>query len=149
MIKTVEQYLNSNPEASLKEYNEYVKTQTRKESTEAFENLRKCKEWYEQLTGRYFMINFNNTSFRAVYIDKHLPYRSSEKYMTYGIIVDDKECSISYKNTYINSEWFKCPYDSTTGKGVEEVREISEDEYGIIVAQYQRICGLFYKMKLK
>lgn len=149
MVKTVEQYLQSKPDASLKEYQDYVKEQTRKDSVETFENLRKCHEWYAQLAGRYFMINFNGTSFRMVHVDKPMKYKAGERYLTYCIILDDETCSIERTSMYLNPEWFSCPYDLSSGKGVEEVREMTKDEYDTIVAQYQKINKLFNEMKLK
>lgn len=149
MVKTIEQYLQSNPDASLKEYQDYVKEQTRIDSNNAFETLRKCHEWYAQLANRYFMINFNGTSFRMVYIDKPMKYKSGERYLTYCIILDDETCSIERTSMYLNPEWFACPYDLSSGKGVEEVREMTKDEYDTIILQYQKINKLFNEMKLK
>ena len=143
----IKSYLSSHPEASLKDYVDYldsIEKEKRDKETERQNNERK---YFESMIGKYFIINFNNSSYIVVYIDK-LISGTRDKFKCYDIIIGQKfsiECEIREFNKF----WFiNNPYlPPVLGQACQWTKEISKEEYEAIVKQYEEITSIFNHIK--
>jgi hypothetical protein len=146
---TINEYLKLHPDASLKDWADYIKSSEEEEFKERKERYKKCEEWYKTLEGRYFIINFNGASFCAVKIDK---WPSS----TYGNTYDCYNINLQYNGIWfekrpINRLWFDNPYESEyySGKGVSGYKEITEEDFDNIAYKAKQFKETIKEIDLK
>jgi hypothetical protein len=125
------EYLKVNPNASLREYNDFLEDKNRKSLEELVQAQLNKAKFFKSLSNKYYRIKFNTDS--KSYI--HLGEVTVNSYGTattpgcicYSIYRTSEELRIKKENNYsVNLLWFKSPlvYDS-----VDLAKEISEEEY--------------------
>lgn len=131
------EYINNHPDMTLKEYLDECKNNELKHQKEENERKKKEIEYYNSLKDKYFIINFNNSSYIIVYVDKELGNKNNVKFYCYSIVYwDNNRFEFKEETREFNNLWFDNPYTQnycTYGKPVQWCKEIKKDEYeGII-----------------
>lgn len=127
----LKQYLDSHPDASLKEYLDYLENESKIKLEEAKKLETEKEEWYKNLENKYFKVTHNATSFGYFYISEvqQAPYRAPVVIadIYYSILSTEKLLRISEENrNYVNHLWFGCPYENGA---VDLMTEISRQEF--------------------
>jgi hypothetical protein len=145
----IEIYYQSHPDATIKEFIDYTKEQDRRRQEAETERYNNCIDWYKNLEGRYFIINFNGTSFLAVYVDRWPSTEFNNKYQSYGISTD-KYSIINEKGRDINRYWFKNPYEKPYfGQNDGSCKEITKEEFEDIAKKCIEIKNIVESINLK
>ena len=138
METPVEIYYKTHPDATIKDFIDFIKEETRRKNEAERERSEKCTNWYKELAGRYFIFNFNGSSFLAVYVD-HCPSNEfNNKYQCYGISIKDSYCISNQNGREVNRYWFKNPYE-----------EITKEEFDDIANKYSQIKDIVESINLK
>ena len=145
----IEIYYRSHPDATIKEFIDYTKEQDRRKQEAENERYNNCIDWYKNLEGRYFIINFNGTSYLAVYVDRWPSTEFNNKYQSYGISTD-KYSIIDEKGREINRYWFKNPYEKPyCGQNNGSCKEITKEEFEDIAKKCIEIKNIVESINLK
>lgn len=147
---TIDEYLKLNPNASLKDWGDYLTSC--EEATKQYENeqYKKCEDFYKELEGRYFIINFNGASFCIIKVDKWPSNQYVNKYDCYNIYNDSYKSSIEFERRNINRYWFNNPYEKKYyGSGSTKCKEITKEEYDDIVDKAKKIKEIIGSINLK
>lgn len=145
----IEIYYRSYPDATIKEFIDYTKEQDRRRQEAETERYNNCIDWYKNLEGRYFIINFNGTSYLAVYVDHWPSTEFNNKYQSYGISTD-KYSIIDEKGRDINRYWFKNPYEKPYhGRNEGSCKEITKEEFEDIAKKCIEIKNIVESINLK
>lgn len=127
----IKQYLDSHPDASLKEYVEHLQNEADLKLKELEKYEAERREWYKNLASKYYKVRHNSVCFDYFYVcEVHCDNRTP-------IIVADKCYSImSSNNTLkliigsskenINHLWFGNP---TEYGAISIITEISQQEF--------------------
>lgn len=147
---TINQYLTANPNASLKDWCDYVTACDEEQSKNLQDQHQKCEDWYKTLKDRYFIINFNGSSFCAVKVDKWPSNLYVNKYDCYNIYSDSNKSSIEFEHRDINRSWFNNPYENICFKnGTKGIKEITEEEFNDIANKAEQFKEILKKINLK
>lgn len=150
MAMTSKEYLNKHPEATLKEYLDYVEAEDKAKNDAIAEREKKYKEWFESKIGSYFLIDFNGNSkmvFELAYSPnfgrstKNLVAKTSYEWFKDSINV---KLSIE-KNRHINALWLPNPYTNSPSLtlGVnKEVYELTKEEFDEYVSIFNEMKAL-------
>lgn len=139
MIEAKE-YLKNHPEATLNEYVKYVDKIKKDEIETAIEIERNKKQWYEDLIGRYFCINFNDRSKAYCKLSKNDNGLVSEP--CYNIYKDSSEISFKKETRYINYVWFNNPYEDNYKKDKHvRIVELTKEQYDEVVSKIEPIIS--------
>ena len=144
----IEIYYRNHPDATIKEYLEYCRKL--KENEKLNENTRyeNCIEWYKNLQDRYFILNMNNVSFIALYVDKWPDTEYDNRYTCYNINIEKP--NIIKDKREINRLWFKNPYEKPYyGEYYGGCKEITKEEFDSIVQKYNTIETLVKSINVK
>jgi hypothetical protein len=132
------EYYKTHPDASIKDYLDYVNEYREKEQKEREEKIKNCEEWYKALAGRYFVFDFNGCSFCAVKVDKWPSNEFRNKYDCYNI--DARRQGIVFENRDINRYWFNNPYERDyTGRDSTKCKEITKEQFDFIAENANNI----------
>lgn len=146
---SIENYYAIHPNATLKEYFDYIKEENKIKKQQVIEKEHKLIEWYKNLEGRYFILNFNNDSFLAVYVDKWPNNAYNNPYLCYNIVLDTN-CINEQEKRQVSRYWFKNPYeDNYFGQNEGSCKEITKEEFDSIVDKYKTIKNLIGTINLK
>ena len=130
-------YISTHPDMTLKEFLDEYKNNELKKREEESERYKKEVEYYNSLKDKYFIINFNNSSYLIVYVDKALGNRDHVKFHCYSLVYWDKDrFEFKEETREFNNLWFDNPYTKnycTYGKTIQWCKEITKDEYDAIV----------------
>ena len=150
METPVEIYYNTHPDATIKEFIDFVKEETRRKNEAERERSEKCTNWYKELAGRYFIINFNGSSFLAIYVDHWPSNEFNNKYQCYGISIKDSYCISNQNGREVNRYWFKNPYEKPYyGRNEGSCKEITKEEFDDIANKYSQIKDIVESINLK
>lgn len=146
-IASMGQFLKLNPSATLKEYVDYVNEAKKTNLQLSIERQKKANEFYRNLNGRYFFIDFNGNSHIYIQVvvnqdDRLCAPKSYEVLYKSGRLI---KTTIDFDRS-LNRLWFDCPYDDAyshySDKGVRQLKEITKVEFDSIVEKFETINNL-------
>lgn len=130
-------YISTHPNMTLQEFLDEYKNNELKKKQEESERYKKEVEYYNSLKDKYFIINFNNSSYLIVYVDKELGNRDHVNFHCYSLVYWDKDrFEFKEESRPFNNLWFDNPYGKnycTYGKPIQWCKEITKEEYEAIV----------------
>lgn len=145
---TINEYLKLHPDASLKDWCDYVTVCEEEQTKERQEQYKKCEDWYKALEGRYFIINFNGSTFCAVKVDKWPSNQYENKYDCYNIYLQYN--GICFEKRSINRAWFNNPYEKEYWtKGTNGCKEITAEDFDNIAYKAMQIKETIKEIDLK
>ena len=148
-IKDLELSLSANPNITLAEYLNQLNERQKIEREKRAEQLNNRVQWYKDLIGRYFIINFNGCAYSVVNVDKMFSSDLTTQFPVYNIYRSKDKFSIDKENRIINKLWFNCPYeDEYYGKGTTKVKEITKEEFENFTKLYESQSMLFNSLNL-
>ena len=148
-IKDLESYLSANPNITVAEYLEIFNKRQKAYQEILDERLNNRAKWYNDLVGRYFIIDFNTCSYRVVNVDKMFTADLTKQFPVYNIYRSKDKFSIDKESTLVNKLWFDCPYeDEYYGKGSIKVKEITKEEFDNFGKLYESQAALFNSLNL-
>lgn len=150
-MKTVEDFLQDNPNASLADYKKYCDTYNASIAKAKADSKSMYDNWLDEQTGKYFLINFNNESYVLMKYNGNNNGRDKEsKAISFYITKGYKSVtSIKVEYRIFNSRWLDClnPYRkefySSNGMWDQpstiQTIEISIEKAEAIFAKYDEI----------
>lgn len=150
-MKTVEEFLRDNPNASLADYKKYCDTykaslaKAKADSTEMYD------KWLDSQVGKYFLINFNGESYVLMkYNGNNNGKDKDSKAINFYITTGYKSItSIKVESRLFNSRWLDClnPYskDYYSSNGMwnqpstVQTTEIPVEKAEAIFAKYEEV----------
>ena len=148
-IKDLESYLSANPNITVAEYLEIFNKRQKAYQEILDERLNNIAKWYNDLVGRYFIIDFNTCSYCVVNVDKMFTGDLTKQFPVYNIYRSKDKFSIDKESTLVNKLWFDCPYeDEYYGKGSIKVKEITKEEFDNFGKLYESQAALFNSLNL-
>lgn len=148
--KEIEIYYKDHPNSTLKEFLDYVKEQDRIKFDLESENYYKKMDWYKNLEGRYFMINFNSNLFLVLYVDHWPNSEFRNKYLCYNISISDSYITKQDERN-VNRYWFHNPYE-TLNYGQNDCcncKEITKEEFDSIIEKSSQIKEIVESINIK
>jgi len=146
---TVKDLNSENPDMTLGQFLNKLNEKEKIRKEERVKQLNNKLEWYKNLIGRYFILNFNDVSYCVVYIDKLFSGEITTKFLTYDIHRSSEQFSITKENRPINKLWFNCPYeDEYFGKSSTKVKEITKEEFDNYTKLFESQAALFNLLEL-
>lgn len=144
-ILVMEDYMRVHPNATLEEYIKHVKEIKNALENEEIERRNNILNWYKELEGRYFVINFNNNSFIALYVNKWPDTQYDTKYDCYEILLSESKLYLEKRS--INRHWFCNPYEYHDD--YTKCYEITKEEYESIVEKATEVKEIVKSINLK
>ena len=145
---TINEYGKLYPNASLKDWCDYVAVCEEEQAKERQEKYKKCEDWYKALEGRYFIINFNGSSFCAFKVDRWPSNQYENKYDCYNIYLQYN--GICFEKRSINRAWFNNPYEKEYWtKSINGCKEITAEEFDNIAYKAMQIKEIIKEIDLK
>lgn len=147
-MHNVKEYLKLHPDASLKDYVDYTISSEKEYEEKENERYKNCEDWYKGLEGRYFIINFNGSSFCVIKVDKWPSTPFSNIYDCYNIYLQYN--GINFEQREVNRFWFNNPYEKNFyGRGATKCKEITKEEYEDIANKSKKIKEILESINLK
>lgn len=149
-IMTVESFLAQNPDASLKEYVNYVNEEKRIAAERLGNIKRMYNEWFNSKVGSYFLIDFNGYS-KLIFQLSRSNDHASDKFVAktaFCMFNDGHNINMSIESDrIINKLWLNNLYDDTirTNSSVRKIYELSEFEYETYVRFFNDVKSLHNK----
>ncbi len=135
----IEIYFKSHPDATVKEYLDYIKAKNTEKIEAENERQKKCIEWYKSLEGRCFLISFHSNAHIVLKVTKWPDTEFQNSYLCYNIYYNPNYI-IKEENRDVNRYWFKNPYEKPYyGQKEGSCKEISEEKYNEIAEKYAQI----------
>ena len=150
-MKTVEEFLKDNPNASLADYKEYCDTYKASIAKAKADSKSMYDNWLDAQIGKYFLINFNDESYVLMKYNGNDNGRDkASKAINFYITKGYKSVtSIKVEYRLFNSRWLDClnPYskDYYSSNGMwnqpstVQTTEISIEKAEAIFAKYEEI----------
>lgn len=127
----IEKYNELHPNCTLQEYIDYVTYENEQAKKDEDERVKNYRDWFKNLKGKYFLINFNSNSYLAVYFDKAPTSLYENNYNTYKVL--KTEGTVCYEQRKININWLHNPY-SKFDNCTDKCKEITKEEYDYIAS---------------
>ena len=148
-VKDLESCLSENPNITVAEYLDIFNKRQKAYQEILDERLNNRAKWYNDLVGRYFIIDFNTCSYCVVNVDKMFNSDLTKQFPVYNIYRSHDKFSIDKENRIVNKLWFDCPYDDEYyGKGSAKVKEITKEEFDNFGKLYETQAALFNSLNL-
>lgn len=148
-VKDLESCLSENPNITVAEYLDIFNKRQKVYQEILDEQLNNRAKWYNNLVGRYFIIDFNTCSYCVVNVDKMFNSDLTKQFPVYNIYRSKDKFSIDKESTLVNKLWFDCPYeDEYYGKGSAKVKEITKEEFDNFGKLYESQAALFNSLNL-
>lgn len=148
-VKDLESCLSENPNITVAEYLDIFNKRQKAYQEILDEQLNNRAKWYNDLVGRYFIIDFNTCSYCVVNVDKMFNSDLTKQFPVYNIYRSQDKFSIDKENRIVNKLWFDCPYeDEHYGKGSINVKEITKEEFDNFGKLYESQAALFNSLNL-
>lgn len=148
-VKDLESCLSENPNITVAEYLDIFNKRQKAYQEILDEQLNNRAKWYNDLVGRYFIIDFNKCSYCVVNVDKMFNSDLTKQFPVYNIYRSQDKFSIDKENRIVNKLWFDCPYeDKYYGKGSAKVKEITKEEFDNFGKLYESQAALFNSLNL-
>lgn len=149
-IKDLESSLAVNPNITVAEYLNLFNNKRKAEKAKRIEQLNNRAQWYNDLVGRYFIINFNGYAYYIVHIDKLFSDDClTKQFPIYNVYRSKNKFSIDKEIGIINRLWFHCPYDDKFyGDVTTKVKEITKEEFDNYDKLFESQLALFNSLNL-
>ena len=145
----IEIYFNSHPDATIKEYLDYVKAKDIEKKEYESEREKNRIEWYKALEGRCFIITFHSRAHIVLKVTEWPNAEFKNKYLCYNIYIDPNYI-IKEENREVNRYWFKNPYEKPYyGQNEGSCKEISEEMYNEIVEKCEKVEEIINSINIK
>lgn len=144
-ILTMEDYARVHPNVTLEEYVEHVKNIEKALENEEIERQHNILNWYKELEGRYFVINFNGNAFIALYVNKWPDLQYDNEYDCYEILL--RESKLYLEKRSINRQWFCNPYEYNDK--YTKCYEITKEEFESIKEKASKVKETVNSINLK
>ena len=106
-LSTLKEYLLINPNATLKEYYEYLENIKNKQIEDEKRKEKELNDFYESLIGKYFYYSFNSSSRMYLQVTKNLNTHTSPIELAYTMFVTNTQSNYEITDRYINKLWCK------------------------------------------
>lgn len=133
--------IERHPEKTLHGVYEYYRGLLEERVSVEKEREDKKKEWFKNLVGRCFVLNFNDSSYIVLKVDKipvYSNWSSSTRFFVYRVVREVSRIEITKGIETVMTSWFRCPYVDD-GSAVKDVREISIEEYDGLCGELDKI----------
>ena len=148
-LSPIEIYYQNNPDATLKDYLDYEAAQRKEVADKEQERHDKCMQWYKDLEGRCFAINFNGNVFMVLKVTKWPNTEFRNKYTCYHISLNPAHIS-KEDSCDVNRYWFNNPYEVPhVGQNMNKCAEIPEEVYNEIVSKCEQIKSITDSVNIK
>ena len=148
-IKDLKSYISANPNITVAEYLDLLNQRQKAEKEKYDEQLNRKAQWYNDLVGRYFIIDFNGYSYCVVNVDTMFNSDLTKQFPVYNIYRSQDKLSIDRENRIVNKLWFNCPYeDDLYVNNSTKVKEITKEEFDNFRKLYESQLALFNSLKL-
>lgn len=136
-LLTILEYLQQNPEATLKDYNKYIIEIENEKINQEKTREENCEKYYRNLIGKKLLIDHNGSR-KIAFILKDYNYkaidhsaRNFETLICYSIQADKKIIVHENESQFINLIWLGNPYDNwyRSERGVKSCRELADEEW--------------------
>ena len=126
----IEDLNSENPDMTIGQFLNKMNEKEKIRKDEEAKRLNNKLEWYKNLIGRYFILNFNGVSYSVVYVNKLFTGEYTSKFPTYHVYRSNDKCSIDKEDGIVNKLSFNCPYeDEHYGGTAVKVKEITKEEF--------------------
>lgn len=140
----IKSFVENNPYASAQDLLNKIINNDDTIAKAELDRLRQCKEWYGALTGRYFIVKFNDASSSIIKIDKDMSNTAQCEQPVFDIIYDNERLHVSKSIRRINRLWFNNPYEIYNGYGsTNKVTEVDKDYFEKVDNMYNNIKEIF------
>ena len=148
-IKDLKSSISANPNITVAEYLDLLNKRQKEEKEKYDEQLNRKAQWYNDLVGRYFIIDFNGYSYCVVNVDTMFNRDLTKQFPVYNIYRSPDKLSIDVENRIVNKLWFNCPYeDELYVKSSTKVKEITKEEFDNFGKLYESQSVLFNSLNL-
>ena len=137
------EYLKVNPNASLREYNDFLEDKNKKHLEELVQSQLDKAKFFKSLSNKYYRIKFNIDSKAYIYLGEvtvnSYGTATTPGCICYSVHKTSEELCIKRENNYsVNLLWFKSPlvYGS-----VDLAKEISEEEYNEATSKIKKFLS--------
>jgi len=143
----IEIYFKSHPDATIKEYLDYVKAKDIEKKKSKDEREKNRIEWYKALEGKCFLITFHSNAHIVLKVTKWPKTEFQNEYLCYNIYSD---YIVKEDNRNVNRYWFKNPYEKPYyGQNEGSCREISEESYNEIAEKCAKVEEIINSINIK
>ena len=148
-IKDLKSSISANPNITVAEYLDLLNKRQKEEKEKYDEQLNRKAQWYNDLVGRYFIIDFNGYSYCVVNVDTMFNRDLTKQFPVYNIYRSHDKLSIDRENRIVNKLWFNCPYeDDLYVNSSTKVKEITKEEFDNFRKLYESQLALFNSLNL-
>lgn len=148
-IKDLKSSISANPNITVAEYLDLLNKRQKEEKEKYDEQLNRKAQWYNDLVGRYFIIDFNGYSYCVVNVDTTFNRDLTKQFPVYNIYRSQDKLSIDRENRIVNKLWFNCPYEyELYVKSSTKVKEITKEEFDNFGKLYESQSVLFNSLNL-
>ena len=148
-IKDLKSSISANPNITVAEYLDLLNKRQKEEKEKYDEQLNRKAQWYNDLVGRYFIIDFNGYSYCVVNVDTTFNRDLTKQFPVYNIYRSQDKLSIDRENRIVNKLWFNCPYeDELYVQSSAKVKEITKEEFDNFGKLYESQSALFNSLNL-
>ena len=148
-IKDLKSSISANPNITVAEYLDLLNKRHKEEKEKYDEQLNRKAQWYNDLVGRYFIIDFNGYSYCVVNVNTTFNSDLTKQFPVYNIYRSPDKLSIDRENRIVNKLWFNCPYeDEHYVKSSAKVKEITKEEFDNFKKLYESQSVLFNSLNL-
>ncbi len=149
---STEEYLKQHLDCSLADYVSYVQKTVDGDAQLKRERANNRDQWYKNLTGKYFVIDFNRVSFIVIHIKTPIDTNAiTTNYYVYDIYCDSykNEYSIKEETRPVNKYWFNNPYESRDSIKTIKVKEVTKEFYDNIKERLNTVREIFEGFNLR
>ena len=148
-IKDLKSSISANPNITVAEYLDILNKRHKEEKEKYDEQLNRKAQWYNDLVGRYFIIDFNGYSYCVVNVDTMFNRDLTKQFPVYNIYRSQDKLSIDRENRIVNKLWFNCPYEGDLYvNSSTKVKEITKEEFDNFRKLYESQSVLFNSLNL-
>ena len=136
-IEELENYSKRYPNITVEELIENIKKEKKQALVDDETRKENEKKWFEDLIGKYILIDFNDKSYVVFYCDKSIMSSFYDtKFECFNIHRTSKGFDLSKEKRGINYLWFNCPYTNQFGCDSAKITFITEEKYNQIAEIY-------------
>lgn len=143
---TIEEYIEQNPNATVKEWLQFEKEYKNNEWAKQQEYARKKHSYYQEMLGKKYKIKFNDDRIIVFELTgRHGHYFAKAPY--YEICSDQKTILFMNSERNLNHIWLCNPYDDHVGPRNIRIEEITEDQFNKVVEASNKIFEIVKETK--
>lgn len=141
-----EQYLETHPDSTLKEYIDFLKEEQKKKKLFLDESKKRHEELLNSYIGKCFKVNFNGSC--VIYFKITTPITQNTLVTSYELYTDKDRTYMSLDtNRYINERWLPNQEEWYSSSYVQSSSIISEESFNKIVSMYENMVESVKEIK--